>query len=359
MPARYSQKNPAKGLVFYIPGFGNDNNAEYEGKIRHFIAETYGLAAVSVDYHAIVARPEQGCPIIFDRQSLLTLHLLCSHFGIPFAMSNLAEICTSLGEKIQEPIVLKGILEPPHNEYQNFGVLQALDHLTVLNTLITEGVMFDQNNIILVGSSHGGYLAHLISKFSPNTINAVLDNSSYTRAPWSHLGLLLEYSMSSGNLWIECNLKSHWQFENRNLPYYFGLPQQLIRETAFPPHLEVMKNQSGRLPQYYCFNSTQDSISPIHEKRAQQKRLQAIGCECDLHEINEKDIDGAMFKTMSHGMDASMKALCRMVLPQISPRPTTIDRYRNTVLEYDGFDQTYRIEHTDEAPWLHVSLSPV
>lgn len=356
LPGDYSPENPATGLVFYIPGFGEDNNSAYLKKIHAFIAETYGLAVVSVDYHAILARPEQGCPLMLDPQSIFVLRLFCQQYDLPFDINNLWHICDSLGGILPEPVILKGVLEPPHQEYQNFGVLQALDHLTVLNDLINGGLAFDLNNIILVGSSHGGYIAHLITKFAPNTINAVLDNSSYTRAPFSYLGISKEYFMRFRNLVLDCNLKTHWQFENPSQSDYFGLPQQLIRDTAFPPHLEIMKKQSGRLPHYYCYNSTQDSLSPITEKRLQQKRLESIGCKCNLQEINEGDIDGVIFKTMDHGMNASMKSLCRMVFPHIVPRETTLDRFRKTILEYDGYSQVYRVEHTDGEPWLHLSL---
>jgi hypothetical protein len=357
LPAECSTDNPAKGLVFYIPGFGEDNKAEYINKICRFMAETHGLASVSVDYHAIHARPEQGASIAFDEESLQKLKLLCYYYGLPLTQANIMETLDKLGEKATEKITLRAIITPPNNEYQNFGILQALDYLTVINDLIAEGVPFDSNNIILVGSSHGGYIAHLICKLAPNTINAVIDNSSYTRTAMTYLGLFPEVYFPNGKLLIEANVKTHWQLKDRCIPHYFGLSQQLIRDVAFPPHLEEMKRNSERLPQYFCFNSTDDHISPIQEKRLQQRRLQAIGCEYALKEITPEDIDGKIFKTMNHGMDASMKSLCEQFLPRIKPRETTLDRDRGTILEYDCFDQAYRFEHTPDVPWMKASIT--
>ncbi|HEY9685594.1 MAG TPA: DUF2920 family protein [Coleofasciculaceae cyanobacterium] len=356
LPADCSADNPAKGLVFYIPGFGEDNKAEYINKICRFMAETHGLASVSVDYHAIQARPEQGASIALDAESDQKLRLLCHYHGLPFSRTDIMDTLTQLGEKATEITTLRAIISPPNDEYQNFGILQALDYLTVINDLIAEGVPFDWNNIILVGSSHGGYIAHLICKLAPNTINAVIDNSSYTRTAMTYLGLFPEIYFPSGKIQIEANVKTHWQLKDRCIPHHFGLSQQLIRDVAFVPHIEEMKRKSERLPQYFCFNSTDDHISPIHEKRSQQRRLQAIGCECELKEINPEDIDGKIFKTMNHGMDASMKSLCEQFLPRIKPRATTLDRVRGTVLEYDCFDQVYRFEHMQDAPWLRASI---
>ncbi|KAA6229919.1 DUF2920 family protein [Campylobacter sp. LR286c] len=40
-----------------------------------------------------------------------------------------------------------------------------------------------------MGSSHGGYLSHLVAKLTPWNVQAVIDNSSYARVNFGIMGL--------------------------------------------------------------------------------------------------------------------------------------------------------------------------
>lgn len=42
--------------------------------------------------------------------------------------------------------------------------------------------------VIMIGSSHGGYLAHLAAKIAPWLIDGVIDNSSYAKFLWRLVG---------------------------------------------------------------------------------------------------------------------------------------------------------------------------
>jgi pimeloyl-ACP methyl ester carboxylesterase len=346
LPTGTSASKPARGLVFDIPGFGADNDPGYLANLRRTIAEVHGYACVSVDYHAIAARPSQGCAISLEPESMEVVRLLAHRHGVVLDEGNIGALLQSLGARVPAQVKLRATLEPPLGEYQNFGVLQALDHLVVLDRLAAAGVACDFHNVVLVGSSHGGYIAHLIAKFAPNSINAVIDNSSYVRAPLQYLGLLPEFNLAQGNLTLDCSVASRWQFLSPQAPGYYGLAQALIRDTSYAPHLAEMRRKGDRLPHYFCFNSVADAvISPIHFKRYQRTQLQAVGAVCRLEEITAADIDGKLWKTLDHGMNASLKGLCERVLPEIAARPTTLDQARGTVLEFDGADQMYRITH--------------
>lgn len=358
LPGDCSAGNPARGLVFYIPGFGEDNQADYVAKLCAHIASKHGHACVAVDYHAYRARPAQGCAINLERDSLLKLELLCLRHGVPLVQSDLMRTLHQVADKLDEATSLRAVLEPTDGEYQNFGVLQALDHLVVLNRLIADGIPCDHNNVILIGSSHGGYIAHLVAKFAPNSINAVIDNSSYVRAPWSFLSVFPECHFGPPKLRIDCSVLSRWQFRAPSESGYFGLAQQLLRDVSCPLHLQEIKRQSVRLARHFCFNSVDDLyISPIEHKRFQQRQLQKIGAECQLTEIGAADLDGLLWKTTAHGMNASMKTLCDRVLPAITARPTTLDGTRGTSLHFDGFDQIHRIDHLTQAPWMRASVA--
>jgi hypothetical protein len=357
LPPGASAAQPARGLLFCIPGFGQDNDVGYAARLRQGLAEAHGYACLSVDYHAIHARPAQGCNITIAPEGLALLRLLCFRHGVALDERDIMATLQTLSSHLTEATTIRALLEPPHEEYQNFGVLQALDHLVVLHRLIDEGLPCDFANVVLVGSSHGGYIAHLVAKFAPNSINAVIDNSSYTRPPLQYLGLFPEFHLSQGHLHVGCCVTTRWQFRQAEQPGFFGLPQQLIRDTAFPPHLAQMRARSQRLPRYFCFNSVDDPfISPIRLKRYQQRQLQAMGAECVLKEVTAADLDGKLFKTLDHGMNASLRGLCDLILPQVATRPTTLDHVLGTTLEYDGFDQRYLIQHVAGQPGVTASI---
>ncbi|MCW1585564.1 DUF2920 family protein, partial [Campylobacter jejuni] len=81
-------------------------------------------------------------------------------------------------------------LQPTKNEYQNFGIMQAQDLLNVAlylkNMLLL--ILWGGIPVIMIGSSHGGYLAHLAAKIAPWLIDGVIDNSSYAKFLWRLVG---------------------------------------------------------------------------------------------------------------------------------------------------------------------------
>ncbi|WP_265460784.1 DUF2920 family protein, partial [Aeromonas salmonicida] len=78
----------------------------------------------------------------------------------------------------REPLRFHGLLTPPDGAYQNFGVMAALD---ILNAIEDAMCRYNGNrdNLILVGSSYGGYLAQMVNKFRPGYARALFDNSSW------------------------------------------------------------------------------------------------------------------------------------------------------------------------------------
>lgn len=172
-PLRYTLTLPdsaePRGLVFVIPGFGEDSSSEYARKLREFIADQYALASTSVMYHAIQSRPANGGQLGFEDHDIELLTKKLQQYGSPIA-NNIAENVNLLDQAItrakaenrcniqtlflNQYELLTSSIYPGQGEYQNFGVMQALDHLYVLGDLL-QNVAFDKGNIIAFGSSHG------------------------------------------------------------------------------------------------------------------------------------------------------------------------------------------------------------
>ena len=171
----------SKGIIFFIACFGL--TVEYCQKFIKRISTELGYTGVFVEYHCFQARPENGATILFDHGEIKRMVEICSIHKVTL-QNNAAiqeDVFREMGRQIKEEVTLKAILIPTNGDYQNFGLMQALDHIYVIDDLIKRGSR--TSNIILFGSSHGGYIAHMVAKLAPNTIRLIIDNSSYISPP--------------------------------------------------------------------------------------------------------------------------------------------------------------------------------
>src|ERR1700733_1506125 len=224
-----------------------------------------------------------------------------------------------------------------------------MDHLYVLNDIIDSGVGFDENRIFLAGSSHGGYLAHLIARLAPNSILGVLDNSSYTLTNTQFLGQGSEYHETYGNLMVMHTIFTKWQFISCTLPGFFGPSRALFRDTGYLDHLHAASNKAERKCQFVMFNTVSDNMSPIDFKRHQLRNLLRAGFAASLDEITEVDMGKGLFKSMGHA-DAPMQKLFAHAFPRFTDGKTTLDRYRGTEIAFNCVERIYRIVHSPTAP---------
>ncbi|EPY8037510.1 DUF2920 family protein, partial [Campylobacter coli] len=104
---------------------------------------------------------------------------------------------------------------PPNGDYQNYGIMAALDHINALKDLVKRFPEFADLPKIYGGGSYGGYLSLLIAKIAPWYVDGVIDNSGSAVPPLIYiLGREMEggcdYVFNDPNTLIECFLKTHW-----------------------------------------------------------------------------------------------------------------------------------------------------
>lgn len=348
----------ARGIVFYIAGFADPPG--YAQSLIPWIAQQ-GYAGVFVRYHCYASRPENGARLAFSQTTAHVFRSLCFELGLPTprTLDDPAAFCSSIGDSLGKaltrPVGLPATIMPAGGEYQNFGIVQALDHLAVIADLRRADLPADFNNIILLGTSHGGYIAHMIAKLAPNTINAIIDNSAYTEAPINYLGLGVELKLNAGNLYLLCNTHTHWTHGDRLCKRHYGIGPRLMRELANVDHLKIAAASAQRRVRCFAVNVDRDDpISPPQFKQTQARRFNDAGFEFDLRLIGPDDLDGRCFKELAHGMGASMRGLCDLYLPRIEPRPTTLDLEARSTLSYPCHEQVYRIRHDAHGAAIEV-----
>ena len=331
----YPKNKKLKGIVFIIPGFGDDTNSEYSQKLRDYVAKEFDVVAVSAIYHCFSSRLNNGGVETLDDYDELVLLSNLKRFNIEVETDDLHEILNNINEEIKarkdegkldknEIIVQTVTILPKNNEYQNFGILQALDHINVLKELKSRNLNFiDNYPTILIGSSHGGYIANLIAKIVPNSIDCVIDNSSYVKPPLNYIigkenNPLHEEcrGIYGENLIINYFTKKFWS-NNDDSFYYLSKDNYEIRDLSNKLHNKIMAKKSESKTRYIFYHSIKDRIAMYKDKEDFSKGLAELGFDVTLNIIsNISQIDGNFIKSLEHGLDMSIKKLANIELPE-------------------------------------------
>ncbi|MBG50883.1 MAG: hypothetical protein CML99_00440 [Rhodobiaceae bacterium] len=365
VPVTYSAEVPDKvspeGIVFIVPGFGGDNDEALLTLTRRHIAATYNLVAVSVRPHCYYCRPgahPAGCEVRVDIDPWSIAKAIGALVLQGDDLSGLSSAEQSatlpfLRSRTEHAFELKGTIVPPGEDYQNFGVLVALDHLKVLADLRDKGIGSEKTPVICLGTSHGGYISHLIHKFAPNTVSAVIECSAYPQFMPHYVGFGLgdEYRTVDGNLTLVSATRSAWQTDRVGAPDYFGTDARMIREAILPLHHEVLSEIAPeRSLQCRMLHSTRDRLVPIELKREQRSVLAAYGHDVALEEMGEKDLDGRFVTTLEHGMGVSLVKLFDRFYPSLSIAPQMTDAALGSRLVYPCGIRNYVIQHGAGGP---------
>ncbi len=337
----YDIAYPCEGMVdavvFIIAGFGEDTNSEYLRKLRHYTAETFNVAAVSVYYHCFYSRPNNGASLEFDDIDIAVLQDVIARYNIDFS-----EVEEVTKERVLEhlnrafsqqkdaavmaastQVMLPMTLVPKHGEYQNFGVMQAVDHMNVLLDIAANIASVSMKiPSVFIGSSHGGYIAHLCAKIAPQLVDAVIDNSSYVTPPLQYIVgketniNAPEYLIHYDHLRLHCFVQTLWTTNSRS-PYYFSQDRYRIRDLNDAEHLTEHAKAARKHICYVAYHSTEDTLASSQEKEEFYRNLQELGFSATLHLADATMVDGRFIKTLEHGMNMSMKELISRELPNV------------------------------------------
>ncbi len=296
-----------EGLVVYIAGFGADAGSYRENFQKH-ISSNYPLACLAVDYHCLFARPQNGATVSIEPNIMKLLRSITDCMTDETVEEVLLKL-SKIKANPTKPLTIPGTIYPKKNEYQNFGILPALDNIYAINDVFKKYPTIPIK-IYAIGSSYGGYIANLVSKFAPSTLNAVFDNSSWASPNGRYLiGHELgypEYSqVHSPNIILELNVISPWS----HLPFMpnaFCKNKVLIR--SFPEnHIDIMSDIGKQKTIYRFVHAENDPIANTSQKVAFAEKLKKSGFNVQIKVYSKADIDGVYIKTADHGMGLSMR----------------------------------------------------
>ena len=386
--ACYDDAKEAKALLVIIPGLGADSDSGYRTHLMRTMAENYDVACISVDYHCIGNRPQLGAQCLLDDLDRAILIDELAKIGITLpidikAVDSYKKTCF-LFESLSEEITLRKkanilpvsyklnlscTMYPTKDEYQNFGIMQATDILNAI--LYTKHNLcagkFSQIPVILVGSSHGGYLANLSAKIAPWLVDAVIDNSSYAIFLWRLIGFGKEidftkfFCCATDGFYQDICLylfdKTYWTLDKTS-PYYFNESREEIRNILNPKHLKVQsKFRKTFYIGYHCVN---DDLAPAKDKTELYEALKKLKFDATLHMIkDESEVDGKFIKSLTHGMGMSYKLLLQRELPdvmkKILSKKDKKDEINERCIEYKCGDLLYKFSEVSDQIRLEVT----
>ncbi|EJC3018724.1 DUF2920 family protein [Campylobacter coli] len=379
----FDDEKEIKALVFIIPGLGGDADENYREHLAEFVANEFDVAVVSVNYHCIGNRPQTGSTFFMDDVDKLILKTSCETLGIDIKnkisqIDNIFHLLEFVDVQIvnlkkKEEIDLNYIiklhatLQPAKNEYQNFGVMQAQDLLNVALYLKTHApfdTMEGNIPVIMIGSSHGGYLAHLAAKFAPWLIDGVIDNSSYAKFPWRLVGFGKEIDYTqyfscgirpTKNIGLYASDKTFWT-SNSSSNNFFSIPRRMIRYVLEPSHIKIQSNYPKL--HYISYHSFYDKeIAPPDEKSELYKYLKQFDFNAELHMIKNTDqIDGKFIKSLEHGMGMSIKTLISKELPCMLEKVLSNSKkeWKNKSISYPCEDLMYQFSENQDKIILNI-----
>ncbi|MBB1489258.1 DUF2920 family protein [Oceanospirillum sediminis] len=316
-----SGPNDNTGLIFTISGYGASPEHEYESKLRPYLADKYNCIVIGVDYHSCSLK----CPSpdtlrfpddFFEKlERIYKIKLGDIPPGIDLKVKDVFPvICNALidgGKFFFDPEMYLFINQ--RNIYHSFGFLPALDHLQVLAEVLNK-YSVNKKRLYILGSSYGGYIGLLIGKLAPKTFRLIIDNSGFveTRAPdvYGVNGKIGSWK-DFGDCMIQLTEDSPWKM-NPEEDGYLDEHHKQIRSLLVQDHIYPTKTQ------YYCCHSVKDGLVPVDDK----KEFGRIRPESDIRIdiIDEPEVDGKVFKTSEHGMQASLRKVFDIAYSHFSER---------------------------------------
>jgi len=335
-------------LVVTIPGYGETADSEYFlHKLNSHIAERYGCIVLSINYHGIRKAPQ---PFDFSQLAAMIPELRDCYGWEPISkepQEAIGEFVTwAYAKGIRKlPVSFKRYLHFKYPEYLSFGLIPALDHFSAIEEL-AKRCQFDLRRIVLFGSSYGGYIANLMAKFAPSTFSLVIDNSGFTH-------VLLREVLSSEQVEGEQYREINFGEARINFPLTPSYPWTLDElSTAYfsDAHrnirsLLIADHWLGSKTSHCIFHSVGDRLVPITEKDRMVELLRLQGRNVKYHRIERSDIEGRKYKTLEHGMDASLRALFELSVPDVIPRlEVSTDYERKAVVRFPCSSLQYEFE---------------
>ncbi|EAI3784401.1 DUF2920 family protein [Campylobacter jejuni] len=332
----YDDEKEIKAIVFIIGGYGANANISFLDFDREYIAKNFDVVTINVFYHCFCQRrsnvEKYSAFTIFTKDDVSNLSQALLEIGVNINVNlENAQQCYELLNQNITTLKSQGKLAqnyqakftstfiPPNGDYQNYGIMAAIDHINALKDLVKRFPKFADLPKIYGGGSYGGYLSLLIAKIAPWYVDGVIDNSGTVLPLLRYIiGRDLEqfdFIFNYPNTLIEMFTKTYWTREDENSPYFFANENYMIRSLLNSSHLIIQVNVNKNIV-LVSYHSSKDEFNTSKDKQTLFLAYKELGYDATLHLIkDESEVDGRFIKDLNHGMRITDRALFRKELP--------------------------------------------
>ncbi|MEG3618854.1 DUF2920 family protein [Magnetovibrio sp. PR-2] len=337
--------NDETGLLFWIGGWGMLPTDEYsQNKLMQYLADEANVVVVALEYQGIKTK----CGEIEIGVSPEWKRRICERYGIPLINDENA---------IFDALKKRGITQVEQNvdlaldaswggDYLNWGLLPALDHVAVLGEILqTEKI--NTKKLILFGTSYGGYIVTMILKLLPNTFSCAIENSGFTGIVPRDIANAehgVSHMVDLNGVTVPVVGYTPWTFKDPDAPNFFKPAFAQIRDLLQVSHFTKSETV------LYAFHSTEDQVIPVGPK-VTYCTFRQVYAPTHLKLVSKEDLDGGLFKVLTHGMEASMKKMFDYVRSQhgtLSKDTAETDISAASKLTFECEDMSYILKYNPD-----------
>lgn len=276
--------NSDTGILLFIAGFGGNSNSNIYKKMRQNFADSYNLVTVQCDYFGWEFMQSE-VPLTLTQDSIN----IVNKYGISTNENKIVNLDDIKIIKEKVDLTIESELNESLENFNDMSYMQALDNITavlnVINDLYSNEYLFNTNKIIIMGESHGSYLAYLCNIMCRGLFTHILDNSAWTYPIYLVSRRVISYQFTNT---VSMTTKMSFLSKSMNFNIEYLKLSNLYKKA----------NSSCSIISYHGEN---DSLIPLDKKIAELIDIDNI----ELNVISNNNLDEGIFTNTSHGLGAN------------------------------------------------------
>lgn len=298
--------NADTGLVLLVPGFGATIDSKVYSKMRDVFSDTYNLVTIQCSYFGDEFM--QSTDEFTLKNNGRELNSLLNADELQRFKNNPSELLEILSTKVTVFTVSAKIEESLTN-FNDMGWMQAIDIITSIEAvqiiLKENGIAFNKKKVIGYGHSHGAYLLHLGNRLDPHLFSHIIDNSAWIEPVYLNNNRYISQRYGSMTLQIEFD--------------YIG--KRVIKDKK-ALNLNSLYQGFDNQSKLMVFQGTNDNLINHDEKSVIVNQIK----HAEIELIDETSVDGHIFKSNNHGLDADFLNLFNYAYEKMGEHINPVER---------------------------------
>lgn len=287
--------NSDTGILLFIAGFGGNAGSNVYKKMRNELADRYNLVTIQCDYF--------GWQFMQQADKILVPNFDINKMNRVFTKEDMEKVYKA--SKLDFDEFLKNAIKYDLNvtvnanldgetldDFNDMGIMQAIDNITaivrVMAILYDNRYEFNAKKVIAYGHSHGAYISYLCNAFAPTLFSLIIDNSAWIYPMYLENNRYLIQKMNKFTLNIEFDY----------LAKKIGIDKELLS-------LAYLYSNFVNKCKIICYHGATDNLI----SNAQKSKFCEMVENCEYNEVSLDVVDGDIFKSTNHGLDADFLKL--------------------------------------------------